>query len=197
MLQQDHLHLERCPHCNVAKPNLGRQTSCDTKAGNGGNWRLWVVYACKTCGGCLLTVATYHPSKEFHIHDTWPEPQDVDEAVPLRARQFLQQALSCLQAPAGASMLAASSVDAMLKEIGLTEGSLYKRIEEAHQQHFITAEMAAWAHEVRLDANDQRHADEGADLPDEADARKSIEFVQALAQFLFVLPSRVAIGRRK
>ena len=55
--------------------------------------------------------------------------------------------------------------------------------------------MAAWAHEVRLDANDQRHADEGAPLPAEADAAKVIEFAKALAEFLFVLPARVARGR--
>ncbi|MFG0549725.1 DUF4145 domain-containing protein [Pseudomonas sp. yb_9] len=144
-----------------------------------------------------MTAAVFHPGKEYHITEMWPSSQDVDEAVPLRARQFLQQALNCLQAPAGAVLLAASSVDAMLKEIGLTEGTLNKRILEAHKQNLITAEMAAWAHEVRLDANDQRHADEEADMPDEADARRSIDFVLALAQFLFVLPSRVADGRRK
>jgi hypothetical protein len=92
-------------------------------------------------------------------------------------------------------MLTASSVDAMLKEKGLKEGNLYKRIDAAAQQHLITAEMALWAHEVRLDANDQRHADEDAVMPNEADASKSIEFATALAQFLFVLPARVAQGR--
>ena len=92
-------------------------------------------------------------------------------------------------------MLAASAVDAMLKAKGLSQGKLYARIKEAQSQNLITAEMAAWAHEVRLEANDQRHADEDADLPNETDARKCVEFVQALAQFLFVLPSRVARGR--
>ena len=56
--------------------------------------------------------------------------------------------------------------------------------------------MAAWAHEIRLDANDQRHADEGAKLPGEADAQKVIDFANALAQFLYVLPARVARGRK-
>jgi hypothetical protein len=55
--------------------------------------------------------------------------------------------------------------------------------------------MKLWAHEVRLDANDQRHADESAPLPSEADAKKAIEFAQALAQFLFVLPALVTRGR--
>ena len=92
-------------------------------------------------------------------------------------------------------MLAASAVDAMLKEKGLKNGSLYNRIDEAQKSHLITSEMAAWAHEVRLDANDQRHADEDAPLPTSAEAEKTIEFTKALAQFLFVLPASVTRGR--
>ncbi len=93
-------------------------------------------------------------------------------------------------------MLTASSVDAMLKEKGLKEGGLNARIDAAAKAHLITTEMAAWAHEIRLDANDQRHADESASLPSEADAAKVIEFATALAQFLFVLPARVERGRK-
>jgi hypothetical protein len=93
-------------------------------------------------------------------------------------------------------MLAASSLDSMLKVKGYTTGSLYSRIDEAAKNHLITEEMAAWAHEVRLDANDQRHADDTADLPSQKDANKAIEFAQALAEFLFVLPARVARGRK-
>lgn len=195
MEQDAHLHLSRCPHCNVARPNLSRRATADTQASDATNRRLWVVYGCAICGGCILTVSPWNPSGLRSITHIWPSSQQVDNSVPQRARQFLQQAISSIHAPAGATMLAASSVDAMLKEIGLKDGSLYKRIGEAQDQHLITAEMAAWAHEVRLEANDQRHADEDADLPNEADARKCVEFVQALAQFLFVLPSRVARGR--
>ena len=54
--------------------------------------------------------------------------------------------------------------------------------------------MAKWAHEVRLDANEPRHAEEEVSLPDEADARKCVDFVLALGQFLFVLPARVQRG---
>jgi len=92
-------------------------------------------------------------------------------------------------------MLTASAVDAMLKAKGLKEGSLFKRIDTAAANHLITDEMAAWAHEVRLDANDQRHDDEEGVMPAEVDAKKSIEFAMALAQFLFVLPASVERGR--
>jgi hypothetical protein len=92
-------------------------------------------------------------------------------------------------------MLAASAVDAMLKEKGLKDGSLYNRIEQAAANHLITPGMAEWAHEVRLDANDQRHADENAPLPTSDDAQRIVEFASALAEFLFVLPARVQRGR--
>ena len=91
-------------------------------------------------------------------------------------------------------MLAASAVDAMLKEKSYRDGSLFARIDQASIDHVITAEMATWAHQVRLDANDERHADDGAELPDENDARLSVDFAKALAEFLFVLPSKVTRG---
>lgn len=91
-------------------------------------------------------------------------------------------------------MLTASAVDAMLKAKGYTEGSLYARIDKAVQAHVITEDMGKWAHAVRLDANDQRHADEAAAMPEEADAKKSTDFASALGQFLFTLPARVSRG---
>ena len=129
------------------------------------------------------------------VTKVWPEPQVVHEELPPRAKDFLTQAIASVHAPAGAVMLTASSVDAMLKAKGYREGSLYTRIDAAANDHLITEEMSAWAHEIRLDANDQRHADEEAPLPEAADAEKAIEFAKALAQFLFVLPARVERGR--
>lgn len=82
----------------------------------------------------------------------------------------------------------------MLKAKNYTEGNLYSRIDLAVADHLITKEMGVWAHQIRLEANDQRHADEKADLPTRQDAERCIDFAFALAQFLFVLPSRVQKG---
>jgi hypothetical protein len=38
-----------------------------------------------------------------------------------------------------------------------TEGSLYSRIEKAAADQILTGDTANWAHDVRLDANDQCH----------------------------------------
>ena len=151
-----------------------------------------VVGSSSTCGGFVMSMT---PVGRTFILSIWPEPASVSDTIPDRAREFLSQALASLHALAGAVILAASSVDSMLKAKGLKSGTLYTRIDEAATNHLITEEMKLWAHEVRLDANDQRHADESAPLPSEADAKKAIEFAQALAQFLFILPALVTRGR--
>ena len=201
MRQGPTLPLERCPQCGVAKPSLHRVAGFESTDDRDRNRRTWGIYQCRSCGGVSMAVSYFHTNgnqtMELDISQIWPTSDAVDEAVPQRAKAYLDQALACVHAPAGAVMLTASAVDAMLKEKGFKDGTLFNRIESAEKAHLITPEMAKWAHEVRLDANDQRHVDEGGALPDEADARKSIEFAIALAQFLFVLPARVARGRAK
>lgn len=194
MKQGQQLALDRCPHCNIAQPRLQNMWAAVSKNHSGNNERIWIAYCCGTCGGMLLAASLHGGNGD--ITDIWPSPQTVADALPQRARDFLSQAISSLHAPAGAVMLTASAVDAMLKEKGYKTGSLNARIDQAATDHLITDEMAAWAHEIRLDANDQRHADETAPLPSEVDAKKVIEFANALAQFLFVLPARVERGRK-
>ena len=191
----DQLELGRCPHCNVDKPSLPALMGfLYTTTHSGNHERCWRVYSCTRCGG-VVTAGSDNP--QFRISEVYPSSTNVDEAIPDRARIYLTQALNSLHAPAGSVMLSASAVDAMLKEKGYLEGSLYKRIDKAAEDHLVTQEMAKWAHEVRLDANDQRHADENAELPSEGDARKCVDFVLALAQFMFVLPARVQRGLEK
>jgi hypothetical protein len=123
-----------------------------------------------------------------------PSSRNVSRHIPNKANAFLTQALQSRHAPAGAIMLAASSIDAMLKEKGYTQGNLYPRIEQAAKDHLITKGMAKWAHQVRLDANAQRHADEDVRLPTTDEARKTINFARAFGEFLFVLPAMVEQG---
>ena len=195
MKNGNQLPLDRCPHCSIAKPLLSNQWNGQTKEHGGVNPRHWFLYCCASCGGMVLTVASSF-IQNSDITNIWPSPFSVSETLPARAREFLTQAVASLHAPAGAIMLTASAVDAMLKDKGFKDGSLNSRIDAAAKAHLITAEMAAWAHEIRLDANDQRHADETAALPEAADATKGIEFANALSQFLYVLPARVERGRK-
>ncbi len=195
MPKLDHnLIIKRCPHCNVDNPNLTETSIFETETFKGDNKRTWVTYTCQRCGG-VTTAWAYGYRQE--IKQMFPNAISLDSSIPYRAKAYLEQAIESLHAPAGSIMLSASSVDAMLKEKGYKGGSLYSRINKAVEDHLITKEMADWAHAVRLDANDQRHADESIDLPTEKDAQIIIDFSLALAQFLFVMPSRVQQGIEK
>ncbi|MCW2362675.1 MULTISPECIES: DUF4145 domain-containing protein [Sphingobium] len=124
----------------------------------------------------------------FQIH---PEMEVVSDVLPLRAKKFLQQAIESRHAPDGALMLAASAIDAMLKEMSYKDGSLYSRIETATRDGVLTAEMREWAHEIRLSANEPRHADDDFEGATPEDAEQVIEFSKALGQYLFELPAKV------
>ena len=187
----EHLELSRCPHCNVALPTLQKVAQFETRTHSGDLLRRWRCYACKNCGGAITAWSDNYNSQ---VQQYFPRPTTVNEIIPEKPKELIQQAIESIHAPAGAVMLAASAVDAMLKIKEYKEGSLYTRIEQAATDNLITSEMAQWAHDVRLDANDQRHADERASLPESADAQRCVDFTIALAEFLFVLPSRVKRG---
>ena len=141
-------------------------------------------------------VTTWGRDHASEVIEMYPSARQVDKSIPDDPADYLRQALECLHAPTGAIMLTASAVDAMLKEKGYTEGVLNSRIQQAARDHLITEEMATWAHGIRLDANAQRHADQAPTRPNTDDARRCIEFALALAEFLFVLPTRVQRGER-
>ena len=186
------LDIPRCPRCGVASPHMSTQQETNTQSANGGPLRFWRTYRCGSCAGIVLAES---PEVAGAIIRMDPAPETVDDVIPERARAYLTQALDSLHAPSGAVMLAASAVDAMLKDKNFIEGSLYNRIDQAAEDHLITPQMALWAHEVRLDANDERHADENSELPESQDAERSVAFAQEFAEYLYVIPSRINRAR--
>lgn len=185
------LSIGRCSYCGVANPSLSTKGIHPTE-GKASRTRYWGLASCTTCGGMYLSEWVY--LDRVVLASLIPAEKSIDPAIPERARIYLSQAFASLHAPSGAIMLAASAVDAMLKSKGLTEGGLYSRIEIAATSHLITAEMGQWAHEVRLEANGSRHADEELPMPTHAEAKRCLDFAEALGQFLFVLPALVASG---
>ena len=185
------LDLDRCPHCNIDQPNLIVNSSFATTAITPPIQRHWKVYVCKRCGG---VVTAWSFSETGDAHEVFPRPQGVPSQIPEPAKSYIAQAIDSRHSPAGAVMLAASAIDAMLKAKSYREGSLFSRIDKAAADHLITAEMARWAHNVRLDANEPRHADDESPLPSHDDGQRSISFALALAELLFVLPSTVSRG---
>jgi hypothetical protein len=191
MKLEAYLLLDKCPHCKIDSPSLKEVHSLSTQATDAHSARVWRIYTCQRCGG-VVSACSWQPRGK--VINFYPTIESLDDSIPTKAKSFLEQAINSIHAPSGAIMLCASSVDAMLKEKGYIEGSLYSRINLAVDDHLITDNMATWAHEVRLDANDERHADDNAELPNGDNAQKAIEFTKALGQYLFVLPSRIERG---
>ena len=186
--------MDRCPHCRVATPNLERFNGFITSDSEGAQPREWAFYHCSRCGGVISTAWRWDGQDVADLLETYPSDSSLDPSIDNAAKNYLQQCRDSLHAPSGAVMLAASAVDAMLKAKGYKDGSLNQRIKEAEAGHIITADMATWAHQVRLDANDERHADESAQFPTAEEAQRSLDFATALAEILFVLPARVTRG---
>jgi hypothetical protein len=164
--------------------------------------RAWAAYKCSTCAGVVLAKCgiSTRQSKGYgftingHIDQLYPEPKTAHDDIPNPARTFLQQAYDTLHAPDAAAVMAGSAVDAMLKLHGLGDGSLYHRIDEALTKNILTKGMADWAHEVRLGSNRPRHADKNKPHVSREEAKQSVEFAEALGNFLFVLTAKIDRG---
>ena len=79
----------------------------------------------------------------------YPSTEALSEDIPERSREFLKQASESLAQAAASTMASASAVDAMLKNKGLKEGSLFARIDKAVETNFINPDMGKLAHQVR------------------------------------------------
>lgn len=201
--------LPRCPQCGTAKPTLHLQAVLEKeRVGNSDLWSSWIVYQCTSCRDPICFLANVPRHGDIGAMRTWFAVQsyvagwmlpgyggeDLSD-WPERARKYMRQAIETLAAPDGAVMLAGSAVDSMLKEKGLTEGSVYSRIEKAVTDNLLTPAMGEWAHAVRLSSNNPRHADLDEPHATADEAKATIEFAKALGQFLFALPAKIARGK--
>jgi hypothetical protein len=186
--------LSRCPQCGIAHPNLTRSGMTGPISSEAGvrTPQVWAIYSCQSCGGGVM-VST-DPNNTQRVNAIFPAPKEAHEDIPEPARRFLQQALDTLHAPDAAAVMAGSAVDAMLKHLQLTEGSLYSRIDKAVETHVITKAMGDWAHEVRLGSNRPRHADKERPHVSQDEAKQSVQFAEALGYFLFVLSAQIERG---
>ncbi len=186
--------LSRCPHCGIAHPNMRGVANTQQPIQPANNkWiaRSWLTYCCASCGGGVLISLL----PNGHVLEIFPAQQEAHEDIPKPARSFLQQAMETLHAPDAAAVMAGSAVDAMLKQLGFADGSLYSRIDRAVADHRITEAMGAWAHEVRLGSNRPRHADYEKPHVTADEAKQSVQFAEALGYFLFVLTARIERGK--
>lgn len=191
--------IKRCSQCGVATPLLsliGKPTR-HVQRGYDTYW-----YFTTECSRCRHHILFYglnsgDENSDIDVVSHFPPLKTADESLPPKALKFLQQAFESKHAPDGALMLSASAIDAMLKEKGYNNDTLYKRIKAATESGLLTKDMSDWAHEIRLSANEPRHADDDFDGATPKDAEQILEFAVALGEYLFILPERVKKWKEK
>jgi Domain of unknown function (DUF4145) len=159
---------------------------------------MWAVYRCTSCGGAILAKGKDNEKAgNAEVVELFPRSKQVAYELPPVARRFLEQAYQTLHASDAAAVMAGSAVDAMLKGKGYADGSLHQRIDAAVRDHLLTEDMGRWAHHVRLESNRPRHADTEDPHVTLEEATQVVEFADALAQFLYVLPARIKKGLKE
>ena len=185
--------VDNCPHCGISSPYLVNVWTSKGATPRSDRERpsAWAAYLCTTCGSLVAAKGAPGIPLEAPVVGLYPSVFEVSAVVPERVRNYLTQAHRSLASPDASVMMSASSVDAMLKAQGLSKGTLYNRIDEAVDKGILTKTMAEWAHRVRLDANNPRHADEETPHMTSDHARRAFEFANALTEFLYILPAKM------
>lgn len=188
------LGVDNCPHCGATHPVLVRLWISDGYIPNasGANHSKWAAYGCTTCGGVVAAKGRTNDGTAYpYVERLFPDAWEPHRSIPPAVATYLRQARSTLSSPDASVVMSASSIDAMLKHFQLTKGSLNARIDEAATAGLLAKNMAEWAHRVRLDANNTRHADLATPHMSKSDAERAFAFADALATYLFVIPSRM------
>lgn len=80
------------------------------------------------------------------------------------------------------------SIEATCKLKGARGRTLFDRLAELERLTIIDARLLAWAHEIRVVANDAAHEPDGDITKD--DSRDAIDFTEAILLYVFSLTSR-------
>lgn len=194
--------LSRCPQCGVATPLIEKVSQASLhleRSHSYGDDRWYFTGRCSRCRNHILFYGSTHSKRDFETKEppelniirSFPSLEIAAEELPQMALKFFQQALESKHAPDGALMLTASAIDAILKDKGYLKGTLFQRIKAASDDGLLTSEMTSWAHEIRLSANEPRHADDRFEGATPEDAEQIIAFAKALGEYLYVLPAKV------
>jgi hypothetical protein len=116
----------------------------------------------------------------------------LDPAVPGDISSAFVEAAVALVAgcPRASAAMARRTLEAIAAAFGVTEGTLFERIDALAGWGVLQRTLADWAHEVRLVGNAGAHFDP-IDAISSADAREMLGFLRELMHYLYVLPAEL------
>ncbi len=137
-------------------------------------------------------------SNGLHIMHSWPQTtnDDIPEDIPEQLLTLLLQAIKCLRQgawdAAGMTFRKVIDISTKLLDPSLAKKPLAFRIDDLEKSGKLTADIKAWAHEIRLDGNNAAHEDDPF-TRDQAESLRS--FVDAYLRYIYTLPKMVERSR--
>ncbi|WP_433789308.1 DUF4145 domain-containing protein [Actinoplanes sp. CA-252034] len=118
--------------------------------------------------------------------------------VPQHIGEAADEAYRCysINAHRAATLLARSVIEATAKEMGITNGQLFSKIEALHDRGLIREYVRDGAHEVRYLGNDMAHGD-FVDSIEPADTELALSLMDAVLEEIFQAPARVNAARAR
>ncbi len=193
-----------CPHCGtrsvgftITSEHRAHMTSSD----------LWDTLAfCHQCSrGILATFKTPAHVKPKSLVGSKagisplnispsPPSTGAPQHVPDNVAEYYRQGMDNLQGNwTAAGMMFRKTLDIGLKvKFPDISGSLKARIDAAAERGGLTADLAEWAHQIRLDGNVAAHEEEPSE---EEDAQRLCAFTRLVLLYLFSLPGMLEKAR--
>lgn len=146
----------------------------------------------KSADPCSYSGDIDHTNK-FVIDDEYPVYQGLEmpEYLPENILNFYKQAAETHRSglPDASAMMSRKVLEVSTKKLNPEgSGSLFKRIEQLHDQGVITSDIKNWAHIIRDNGNNAAHEETPVTAQD---ALELLSFVEMFLMYTFTMPQMV------
>lgn len=186
-----------CPHCRIASHFLHQHSYKIHHGVHTDDYQTVVLHACARCGMPLVEVL-----EEDKTIGRWPSAvtnrlryPDVPEGIADLAREA--HASLAAGATRAAVLMARSTVEAVAKDKGITNGSLVHKIDQLRAGEHISALIAEAAHEIRFAGNEAAHGPLDLDPVSSEDAEAITRLMDKILERVYHEPAEIEYIRMK
>lgn len=181
---------EQCSNCSkvVAMQVKGQWAAFDRENGLP---ELWTAVKCPDCESSALYLQENYGNGWDEFYRVYPaQARRLSTAVPEPLRNDHREARECVQAKhyTAAAVMARRVLEGIAVDRGYKSGDLFSRLKKMRDDGVIDDRLYDWADICRDVGNQGAHADKQAVT--RQDAEETLDFVEALLDYLYVFTSR-------
>lgn len=190
-----------CPHCENRSAFKMLHSTNEGRWGRPGNdfGVLTNVLKCAECKGVIIVFSVMDEQNQWSEFIAYPASMpSVNEYVPEAVAKDYISGVNCMairEYKAAAAMFRRSLQQIMIEK-NAKKDDLWKQINDLESRGIITAEIKAWAHEIRFWGNDGAHP--ATDYLDEislAEVTEVKEFLERVFDYVYIMPGKLEASR--